>query len=49
MYTKHKILTRSRNYSCRGNGTVPSSVTVVGVDVAVKNIQMFRVAMLRQQ
>jgi len=41
-------LTRSRKHSCHGNGTVPSSFIVVGVDVTVKNIIDFSVAKVRQ-
>ena len=42
-------MTRSRNHSCRGNGTVPSPFIAVGVAVAVKNIKVFIVATIRQQ
>jgi len=42
-------LTRSPNNICHRNGTVPFPFIVVGVDVAVRNVKVFSVAIIRQQ
>jgi hypothetical protein len=46
MYAQHHIVSRSLKQFFPGNATIPSPFTVVGIDVAVKYINVFNVAMV---
>jgi len=48
MYVQRYILARSREHFCHGNATI-RSIFVVGIDIAVNNLEVLIVIMEMQQ